>query len=117
MPSNGSTAPWVEWKTSDVRVRGPVVIVVDRPGGPMDLLAGDPDVTTFFNDRFHPMFLQESEHQPTGTVRFYDGCGCPLTNTERPTSPEALIAIANDVIVRPDARRCEGTPFSYTCAR
>lgn len=100
----------------DAPVHGPVVIVVDRPGGHMDQLVADPDVTTFFNDRFHPLFLQESAHQSVGTIRFFDGCGCPLTDETRPTSPVQLIALANEVIVRPAARRCEGTRFSFACA-
>lgn len=112
---SGSTAPWVEWRAADAPVRGPVVVVVDEPGGPMDRLVADPDVTTFLNDRFHPLFRRtfqaEGVAQPTGTLRFYDGCARPLTTALTPDSPDAFIAAANDVIVRDEARACEGRLF------
>jgi hypothetical protein len=112
---SGSTAPWVEWRGAAVPVHGPVAIFVDKPGGPLDRIAADPDVTTFLNDRFHPIFLTESVHQGAGTVRFYDGCGCPLTSAEAPSDPATFIGIANTVIVRPEARACDGRVFDYAC--
>lgn len=121
----GSTAPWVEWRPPDAPVRGPVVLVVDRPGGPMDRIVADPDVTTFLNDRFHPLFRSaptladptgtEPDAQPVGTVRFYDGCGCPLTPPLTPATPAAFIAMANAVIVRTDALACQEQPFRLGC--
>ncbi|MDP2311204.1 MAG: hypothetical protein Q8P18_34605 [Pseudomonadota bacterium] len=119
--STGSTAPWVEWRAADAAVRGPVALVIDRPGGPLDRLVADPDVTTFLNDRFHPLFRVESPldtgagGQPVGTVRFYDGCGCPLTPPLRPETPAAFIAAANEVIVRAEALACQGRPFLLAC--
>ncbi|MDP2312124.1 MAG: hypothetical protein Q8P41_04405 [Pseudomonadota bacterium] len=113
--SSGSSAPWVEWRAPDGPVRGPVALVVDRPGGPIDRLVADPDVTTFLNDRFHPLFQTTSASQPVGTVRFYDGCGCPLSPPLTPASPAELIERANEVIVRPDALACQGRPFASTC--
>ncbi len=111
----GSTAPWVEWRAADAPVRGPVVVVVDSPGGAVDRLVADPDVTTFLNDRFHPIFRPAlrigSETQPAGTLRFYDGCGRPLTDASTPATPAELIAIANEVIVRVEAHACEGRLF------
>ncbi|MES2640458.1 MAG: hypothetical protein V4850_13275 [Myxococcota bacterium] len=114
----GSTAPWVEWRAVDAPVHGPVVLVVDRPGGAIDRLVADVDVTTFLNDRFHPLFRAEPagpDAQPVGTVQFYDGCGCPLTPPLTPATPAAFIAAANEVIVRPDALACQERPFRLAC--
>lgn len=113
--STGSMAPWVEWRSPDAPVRGPVAFVVDRPGGPLDRIVAHPDVTTFLNDRFHPMFRTDSRAQPTGTVRFYDGCGCPLTRALVVETPEAFIAAANKVIVRDDAIACQEGRFQLAC--
>ncbi|MFN7145006.1 MAG: hypothetical protein ACK4YP_14615 [Myxococcota bacterium] len=113
--TNGSTAPWVEWRAPDAPVRGPVVLVVDRPGGPMDQLVADPDVATFLNDRFHPMFERASAYQPEGTLQFLDGCGCALSAPIAPASPAAFIEAANTIVVRTDARRCQGQPFGRSC--
>jgi hypothetical protein len=115
----GSMAPWVEWRAADAPVRGPVALVVDRPGGPMDRLVADSDVTTFLNDRFHPLFQTapaEPDAQPVGTVQFYDGCGCPLTPSLTPATPAAFIVAANEVIVRPEALACQEQPFRLGCA-
>jgi hypothetical protein len=82
----------------------------------MDRVVADADVTTFLNDRFHALFEAPEPGRPEGTVRFYDGCGCPLTDALRPASAEAFIAVANEVIVLPGWAACEGRPFSRTCA-
>ena len=113
----GSTAPWVEWHHASEPVIAPVVVFVDEPGGPMDRIAADTDVTTFLNDRFHPIFFTERVGQPIGTVRFYDGCGCPLTEPLRPDGPSAFITVANDIIVRADARRCTAPALQWDCLR
>lgn len=112
---NGSTAEWLEWRADDAPVVGPVVVVRDVPGGAIDRLVADPDVTTFFNDRFHPRFERLEIGGGGGTIGFYDGCGCILAAPASPTSPQAVIDTANAVILRPDARACEGRRFSYSC--
>jgi len=81
----------------------------------MDRLVADTDVTTFLNDRFHGLFEAPGPGRPEGTVRFYDGCGCPLTEPLRPDSPAGFIAVANAVIVREDWAVCEGRTFAPTC--
>jgi hypothetical protein len=114
--ANASTAPWVEWRAADAPVRGPVALVVDVPGGPMDRLVADLDVTTFLNDQFHPLFRAAYPGQPAGTVRFYDGCGCPLTPPLTPSTPAAFISLANEVVVRTESRVCEGRVFAEACS-
>ncbi len=115
-PNSPSTAIWMEWRALDAPVRGPVARVVDLPGGPADRLVADPDVTTFFNDRFHPIFALDGPAQPVGTVQFFDGCGCPLTVPLSPGTAAELIAAANTVIVTPAAHACPGAPFRMACA-
>ena len=34
-----------------------VALIIDRPGGPLDQLIADPDVSTFLNDRFDAHFV------------------------------------------------------------
>jgi hypothetical protein len=105
-----SAARWMEWRDASALVDRPIVVVVDVPGGPADRVVADGDVTTFFNDRFHPVLVSSLASQPVGTVRFYDACGCPLTDPIRPATPQALIAAANAVIVLPQAHRCTDAP-------
>jgi hypothetical protein len=80
---NASLATSVEWKRETDEVTRPVALVVDRPGGPLDTIVADPDVTTFLNDRFHPVFRTEGG-QPMGTVWFLSADGCPLDEPESP---------------------------------
>jgi hypothetical protein len=105
----------MEWRGDDAPVVGPVVVVRDVPGGPVDRLAADPDVTTFFNDRFHARFERLADGAGVGTIAFYDGCGCVLVEPFSPSNPLAVIDTANAVIVRRDARVCEGRRFAYRC--
>ena len=97
-------------------MRGPVVVVKDQPGGPLDRLVADPDVTTFFNDRFHPIF-EAALPGDAPELRFFDGCGCPLSPALHPGDAAAVIDAANAVIVREDARSCEGHRFLQGCTR
>lgn len=115
--TSASTAPWLVWASASSPVQGPVVIVRDHPGGALDRLVADPDVTTFFNDRFHPVFVALRHEEGTPGLEFRDGCGCSLVPPFVPKSPAEIVQVANTVIVRPDARRCMGRPYSDSCTR
>lgn len=104
-PSSPSTAPYMEWRTAQGPVTHPVVRVVDEPGGPLDRIVADVDVTTFLNDRFHPIFRRPGAYpdEPialAGTVQFFDPLGCPITPALRVWSPQELIDVANAVSLR-----------------
>lgn len=105
----------MEWVPEGIPTSRPIALVVDVPGGPLDRVVADPDVTTFLNDQFHPVFRTEVEGQPPGTVRFLTPLGCPLGPPERPASPAAFITLANAVIVRPEARAGHRDHLSLTC--
>jgi hypothetical protein len=105
----------VEWRSPADPVRGPVVLVIDRPGGPMDRLVADPDVTTFLNDRFHAVFRTPLPGEPAGTLQFLDGCACPLSAPLAPATAAEFIATANALIVRPEAHACPGNRLPARC--
>src|SRR5204862_5947019 len=46
-----SLAPHVSWAGLDAPATRPLAVFVDDPGGPLDQIAADADVTTFLNDR------------------------------------------------------------------
>lgn len=76
-----------------------MAILIDEPGGLLDSLAGHPDVTTFLNDRFHPMFFSDSTPaQPTPVTLLLDASGCllaaPITATEATIWLQAVNAAA-----------------------
>ncbi|MCK6506569.1 hypothetical protein L6R53_24875 [Myxococcota bacterium] len=95
-----STAPWVRWAGLDEPLRGPLLVVVDAPGGPMDRLLADPDVTTFVNDRFTPLFLIPSAAPtlPHPSVQVLDAGGCWLLPPQAPADPAAMVAALNGVM-------------------
>lgn len=99
----GSNALYVKWKRENEPVQRPVVLVIDQPGGIADRAVADLDVTTFFNDRFHPVFRRADETAGPGTVQFFAVDGCPLTAPFTPQGPAHLIEVANRVIVHPRA--------------
>lgn len=96
-----STALHVHWTGPDDPVSRPLAVVLDEPGGPLDRIVSDPDVTTFLNDRFHPWFLApgSAEGLPAApAVWFVDAKGCILGGPHRPESPEDWITAANDAV-------------------
>jgi len=105
----------VEWRDPAQAVTRPVALVVDAPGGPLDRLVADPDVTTFLNDRFHPVWAASSPYAPVGTVRFYTPRGCSLGDPVQPKNAAELIAAANAVIVRPEAREGQSPRLDLSC--
>lgn len=77
----------------------PMAILVDQPGGPLDALAGHPDVATFLNDRFHPWFLPPAiagRAAPVTLLLDEDGCllAAPVTETEATAWLQAVNAAA-----------------------
>ncbi len=94
----------VEWRTVDQPTDRPLAVFVDAPGGPMDLFARDPDVTTFLNDKFDPLLVESFGLQPTGTVAIYTAEGCPLVPPFVPQMPSDWINAANRAILRPEAQ-------------
>lgn len=111
-----SIAKWVEWRADDAPVERPVVVFVDEPGGSVDRIAANADVTTFLNDRFHPRFHTTDAQQPVGTVQFLSADGCALTPPLTPSSPDDFIAAANAVVVRDEAVKRTAPRFTRSCA-
>ncbi len=114
--ANGSLAPHVEWAREDAPVSRPVALFVDTPGGPLDTIASNSDVATFLNDRFHPVFRRAAAGAAP-TLHFYSADGCLLAGPLAPTSPESFIALANEVVQKPDAVGHSATFFSLACPR
>lgn len=110
-----STARWVAWHADADAVSAPVAVFVDVPGGPVDRLAADADVTTFLNDKFHPLFHEADAAQPPGTVQFLTADGCAFGPATTPATPAELIAAANAVIVRPEASGRHASQFTRAC--
>jgi len=96
-------------------VSRPVALFIDSPGGPLDTIAGNNDVTTFLNDRFHSIFRVASDEPPS--LRFYSADGCLLAGPLLPSSPGDFIALANEVVQKPDAAGHSATHFSLACPR
>ncbi len=92
----------------------PVALVRDAPGGALDRVVADPDVTTFLNDRFHPTF-ELLAPGGVGSVTFLDGCGCRVRGPATPADAAAFIALANEVMLDPAARRCLPSPPGRIC--
>ena len=110
-----SAAQWMDWRTLTQPVERPVVLVVDAPWGAVDRLVAHPDVTTFFNDRFHPILLESDAVQPPGTLRFYTADGCAIGPAITPHSPQEIIAAANLVATLPEATGRSASSFVRAC--
>lgn len=110
-----SNAAYVRWRSPDEPVRRPVALFVDHPGGIADRVAADFDVTTFLNDRFHPVILPPEPGGPSGTVQFLTVAGCPLTAPFAPSSPTQWIEVANRVVKRPEAAAGWAPRLSLSC--
>ncbi len=97
-----STAPHVQWRDLSAPVQLPLAVIVDEPGGPMDKIVADVDVTTFLNDRFHPLFLtpESGPDLPSPSTLFLDIQGCllaPVLSGE--ITPTAWIERGNQAIL------------------
>ena len=79
-----------------------VAVFYDNPGGPVDRLAADPDVASFLNDRFYPLFLTPEAAPglaPAPAVLLVDGAGCRLQPDPALGSPDAWIRSVNALVV------------------
>ena len=110
---SASSAPWVEWRDDADPVDRPVALVVDEPGGPLDRICADPDVTTFLNDRFHPIFHVGSPP----SLSFLTADGCALAGPTNPADATAFIALANEAVVRTEARGRSAPHLTLTCGK
>jgi hypothetical protein len=110
-----SSARFVLWRSDADPVDRPVAVFVDAPGGRADRLAANSDVTTFLNDRFHPLFHETDEQQPSGTVQFLTSDGCAFAPAFAPRDSAALIAAANGVVLRPEAVGRHAPTFTRAC--
>ena len=102
-----ATAPHVQWAGLAPTERV-LAVFVDEPGGPLDRIAHDPDVATFLNDRFSPIFLPPKiAPDLPSAIWFIDPSGCLRHAPLRPESPAEFIAAANAVML-------ESPPQTYT---
>ncbi|MEC7948213.1 MAG: hypothetical protein VX265_11665 [Myxococcota bacterium] len=66
------------------------------PGGPLDQLVGDPDVSTFLNERFEARFLALGVAAPDERTLLLDPSGCLLPSGEiRAAAPQEWIGAVN----------------------
>lgn len=116
VPTHVATvAPWVRWRDESDPVGAPIAVFVDARGGPADRIAADLDVTTFLNDRFHPVLVPAYEDQPIGTIAFYDAAGCRLAGPYTPANPQELIDRANELVVRVAGRTFAAPRLPTAC--
>jgi hypothetical protein len=85
-------------------VVGERAIAIDLPGGALDQLLADPDVTTVLTDRFSTIFLHPRA-RPELTARFgwpsltaVDGDGCVRATALHPADAAALLAALNQAL-------------------
>lgn len=87
----------------------PLAVFVDQPGGPLDAIVADVDVTTFLNDRFEPWFLTPEAapglvpSPPAALI--LDAAGCVRAEPFRPDGPETWIQVANRALLELSAGR------------
>ena len=102
-PAQEPASSFVEWRSVQAPVARPIAVFVGPVDGPMDRVARDWDVTTFLNDRFHPLLVTAFGEQPPGSAAFYTADGCLLYGPFTPATGSAWIVAANQVIVLPAA--------------
>ena len=107
-----STAPWVVWAAVDTRGPGPLAVFVGPPGGAMDQIAADADVTTFLNDRFVPLFVPSdlAPDLPEGAF-FLNAEGCVLDGPWTPQSAADWISHGNAVLLALDEGQAHPYPL------
>jgi len=81
-----------------------VVLVWDQPGGPVERLLAEPDLTTFLNRRFSPTLLEPGPAGPR--LEVIDEAGCWRLPPWTPGSSEEITAALN----RAELARAAGEP-------
>jgi len=68
----------------------------------LDRVAADPDVTTFLNDKFQPIFLvpDVAPEFADSTVLFFAADGCLLAKPTQIRRPQDFIDLANQVMLQ-----------------
>jgi len=97
-----SSAPHVVWSGPGSWSDRPGVIVVERTGGPLDLLLHEADLATFLNDRFQAWFLTPDAAPPplpSHGVVFVSASGCILRPAVVPQTATNWVELANEVLV------------------
>lgn len=94
-----STSDYINWKGPNDTVNLPIALLIDTPGGSIDSIAAHFDVTSFLNDRFHPIFLHK---------KFFPGAqsalilispeGITLGGPVQPPNAEAWIQLGNQLM-------------------
>jgi hypothetical protein len=95
-----STTEHIAWKGPNDAIHLNIALIFDTPNGPLDQIAGDDDVTTFLNDRFHPIFVHSSFgalDNGSGLI-FISPKGQKLGGPLAPQNAEAWIQVSNQFI-------------------
>lgn len=95
-----STTKHITWKGPSDAIQLNIALVIDTPNGPLDQIAGDNDVTTFLNDRFHPIFVHASFgalDKGSGLI-FISPEGKKLGGPITPQNVDAWIQVSNQFI-------------------
>ena len=106
-----STAPHVQWDGLSQlnHPTHPIALFVSQPDGALDRLAHDPDVATFLNDRFQPIFLTPDFAGRAEGLLFVSTQGCLLSES-MPQTPTEWIALANQAILKTEGHQWGGVP-------
>lgn len=103
-PTSDGAASYVLWLSLEAPRRGPIVIVWDRPGGPVERLLAEPELTTFLNRRFSPSLLDPGSAGPS--LEVVDESGCWRLTPWRPASSAEITEALN----RAELGRAAGEP-------
>ena len=92
-----STSIHIHWSNPADPPTRPLAIFIGDPGGPIDQIVTNSDVTTFLNDRFDPWFIIPDMVQgiDAETALFLDLDGCSLGSAISPVGPSQWIGYAN----------------------
>lgn len=94
-----SSTEYVEWNGPNDRASQPIALIIDRTDGPLDQMCGDVDVTSFLNDRFHPIFIH-SRVMPSidSALILISPNGETLGGPLAPHNASALIQLGNQLM-------------------
>ena len=94
-----SSTEYIAWKGPQDPVLKPIALVIDRTNGPLDQICADGDVTSFLNDRFHPIFIH-THIMPTldAALILISPDGEPLGGPLAPPDADAWIQLGNQLM-------------------